>query len=257
MNRVLLTFDVEEFDLPKEFGCDISEEKMYEISRQGLHAITCLLDKHKIKATFFVTANFAKRYPEILIKLEEEGHEIASHGYDHSLMNQNFNQIKKAKQEKEKIIGKRIYGHRAPRFNTRYLKDLPNIGFVYDSSIHPTFIPGRYMNLFKKRGMHKIGKMIEIPPSVLPLIRLPIFWLAFKNFPKSYRKIFAKINFLFSNYLMLVFHSWEFADLSSVKIPKFIKKKHGKEFTNLLEYYIIFLQKRYSFSTVKNFLKIE
>ena len=255
MKNVLLTLDVEEFDLPKEFGCNISESEMYEISMNGLSNITSMLNKHDIKATFFVTANFAKKYPKILINLSEEGHEIASHGYDHSFSNQSLNQIKKAKQEKEEIIGRMIIGYRAPRFNTMHLKDLPSLGFFYDSSIHPTFIPGRYMNLFKKRGVHKIGNMIEIPPSVLPFVRLPIFWLAFKNFPEFYPKIFTKINFIFSDYLMLVFHSWEFANLENIKIPKFIKRKNGEEMLNLLEDYIIF-SKKYHFDTVGNFLKI-
>ena len=228
---------------------------MYEISMNGLSNITSMLNKHDIKATFFVTANFAKKYPKILINLSEEGHEIASHGYDHSFSNQSLNQIKKAKQEKEEIIGRMIIGYRAPRFNTMHLKDLPSLGFFYDSSIHPTFIPGRYMNLFKKRGVHKIGNMIEIPPSVLPFVRLPIFWLAFKNFPEFYPKIFTKINFIFSDYLMLVFHSWEFANLENIKIPKFIKRKNGEEMLNLLEDYIIF-SKKYHFDTVGNFLKI-
>ena len=88
MNKILLTFDLEEFDLPREFNCDISEEKMYEISREGLSNVTELLRKHNIKGTFFVTLNFAKKYPDLIRELDKEGHEIASHGYDHSFSNQ-------------------------------------------------------------------------------------------------------------------------------------------------------------------------
>jgi len=138
-----------------------------------------------------------------------------------------------------------------------HLKDLHYLGFIYDSSIHPTFIPGRYMNLFKKRKIHKVGKIIEIPPSVLPLIRLPIFWLAFKNLPKFYARFFIKMNFFFSDYTMLVFHSWEFANLEDIKIPRFIKRKHGKEMLRSLEDFIIFSKEEYSFNTISNFLKEE
>ena len=67
-----------------------------------------LLKKYNLLATFFVTANFANKYPDLLKKLDMDGHEIASHGYDHSFHNQNINQIMKAKLEKEKIIGKNI-----------------------------------------------------------------------------------------------------------------------------------------------------
>ena len=256
MKSVLLTFDVEEFDLPREFGCDISEEEMYEISKRGLYAIAGLLDKHNIKATLFVTANFAKKSPELMIEMDKRGHEIASHGYNHSFQEHSLEQIKEAKQTKEKIIGKQINGYRAPRFNVKNFGDLYSLGFSYDSSIHPTYIPGRYMNLFKKRGIYGIGNMIEISPSVLPLVRLPIFWLAFKNFPEFYPKIFAKINFIFSDYLMLVFHSWEFADLDRINIPKFIKRKHGKDMLNMLDNFLVFV-KNYDcdFNTVGNFLE--
>ena len=257
MKSVLLTFDVEEFDLPKEFNCQISEKKMYETSKEGLLNLVNLLRKHNILATFFVTANFAMEYPALLKMLDKEGHEIASHGYNHSSLSQNINQIKEAKLEKEKIIGKSINGYRAPRFNISHLSELPNIGFIYDSSIHPTFLPGRYNNFFKPIGIYKIGKLIEISPSVLPVIRLPIFWLAFKNFPIFYQKIFTKINFMSSDYLMLVFHSWEFANLNKIDIPQFIKRKHGSKMLNLLENYIMFAKKnKCLFDTIKGFLKI-
>jgi len=36
MKSILLTFDLEEFDLPLEFNQDIDEDEMYEISGRGL-----------------------------------------------------------------------------------------------------------------------------------------------------------------------------------------------------------------------------
>ncbi|HDK42737.1 MAG TPA: polysaccharide deacetylase, partial [Candidatus Pacearchaeota archaeon] len=183
MKRILLTFDVEEFDLPREFNQNISEEEMYEISKNGLFAVINLLDKHSIKATFFTTSNFAKKYPKIIKDLSKQGHEIACHGYSHSddYLN-SLSNIKIAKQEIEKIIKSKINGFRAPRFKIKNILGLSEFGFIYDSSLHPTWIPGRYMNLFKKRKIHKIEDITEIPLSTLPILRLPIFWLAFKNF---------------------------------------------------------------------------
>ncbi len=257
MKKILLTFDIEEFDLPREYGVKITDEQMYRVSKEGLFNIINLLRKYNLKATFFVTANFAKEYSNLVKELDEEGHEIASHGYNHSFSKQSLNDIKSAKQEKEKVIKKIIRGYRSPRFNTDYLANLSDLGFSYDSSIHPTFIPGRYNNFFKPRGMYKIGEITEIPPSVLPIVRLPIFWLAFKNFPAFYSKIFTRINFYFSDYLMLVFHSWEFADLEKIDIPKFIKRKHSQKMLNSFENYVTFAKNQgYSFETVAGFLKM-
>ncbi len=249
---ILLTFDLEEFDLPREHNISISEEQMYKISEQGLDSITTLLNKHNIKATFFTTTNFAKKFPKKIKELSET-HEIASHGYSHS-QPLTLKNIKKAKEEKEDIIGKQIKGFRAPRWNLRNTQIVEQAGFSYDSSSHPIYLPGRYNNLNQKRNIHKIGNLTKIPSSTLPP-NLSIFWLAFKNFPLIYSKTFTRLNFLISNYTMLVMHPWEFANLSKIKIPKYIKKKHSHELLNSLDNYILFCKaKNYNFQTTQEFL---
>ena len=255
MKNILLTFDLEEFDSPLDFGVSINENEMFNIAREGLENLIELLNKYNIRATFFTTANFAKRYPELTKELSKK-HEIACHGYSHSdNYAKDISRINLAKKEIEKIIGKEIKGFRAPRFEIKNISGLSNFGFEYDSSIHPTFIPGRYFNLLKKRKVHKIGNVTEIPLSVLPFFRLPIFWLAFKNLPLGYAKIFTRINFSSLNYTLLVFHPWEFADLTMIKMPDYTKKKSGKELINRLEKYIQFCKKNnYQFSSVSDYL---
>jgi len=257
MKKILLTFDLEEFDLPKEFNVPISEQEMYEISKQGVTNLFGLLDKYKIKATFFITTHFAKRYPKIIKDLIKKQHEIASHGYSHSFSDQTLDKTKKAKLDLEKITKIKIKGFRAPRFRIRDISKLHDLGFVYDSSLHPTLIPGRYNNLSKPRIVHKIGNIIEIPPTTMPVTRLPLFWIAFKNFGLNYAKLVTRTNFLSSDYTMIVQHPWEFADLNKLDIPNYIKKKSGKDLLNLLEDYIIFCKKRdYKFSTVSSYLNL-
>ena len=255
MKYILLTFDLEEFDLPLEFGQPTSQKQMFEIPKNGLINLISLLNKYNLRATFFTTAIFAKKYP-LLLKQISEKHEIACHGYAHSdSYVKDISRIQSARIEIEKIIKKEIKGFRAPRFKINNIHLLSGLNFLYDSSIHPTFIPGRYMNLFKKRKIHKISEVIEVPLSVLPITRLPIFWLAFKNFPLFYSKIFTKINFLFDNYTLLMFHPWEFADLSSINIPKYIKGDYRK-LLDKLEKYIRFCKKSgYEFETIEDYLQ--
>lgn len=250
MKSILLTFDLEEFDLVED------ENLQFEISKDGLLLLLTLLKKYNLKATFFTTANFAKKYPKIIEEISKN-HEIACHGFYHSDdYSKDISKLEPAKRELEKITHKKIFGFRAPRFGIKDIGELSKFGFEYDSSIHPTWVPGRYFNIFKKRKVNKIGEIIEISPSVLPIIRLPIFWLAFKNLPLLYSKIFTKINFFSSNYTMLVFHPWEFADLTNVKIPNYMKKKSGNNFIKMLGRYIQFCKKKnYSFDTTSGFLK--
>lgn len=252
MKNILLTFDLEEFNLPREFGQKISEKQMFEISKEGLINILKILEKYKIQATFFTTAVFAKRYSKI-IKDISKTHEIASHGYDHSGII-NLESLKKAKKEKEKIIQKKIKGFRSPRWNIKKIENVYFAGFDYDSSTHPIFLPGRYSNLKQKRKIHRIKGLVEIPMSTLPP-NFSIFWLAFKNFPLKYSQIFTKINFIFSDYTMLVMHPWEFTNIKKFKIPFYIKRNH-KNLIKKLEEYIIFCKKnKYEFFTIKDFLK--
>jgi len=253
MKTILLTFDLEEFDLPKENKIKIEEEKMYEISLDGLNNILNLLKKNNISSTFFTTANFALKYPEIIREMSKN-YEIASHGYSHSTK-LNLENIRAAKEIKENIIKKEIKGFRAPKWRIKNLNIVNLAGFKYDSSTHPIYLPSKYNNLSQLRYIHKKNNLTEIPVSTL-FPNFSIFWLAFKNFPIYYSKIFTKINFLSSDYTMLIFHPWEFSNLEKIKIPKYIKTPCGKKLINKLEGYIRFCKEnKYHFKTVGDFLE--
>ena len=149
MKSILLTFDLEEFDLPLEFNQNIEEDGMYKISGKGLLNILKLLKTYDLKATFFTTTNFANNFKKTIKELSET-YEIASHGYSHN-QSLTLENIKKAKEEKENIIGKSIKGFRAPRWNLKNTDIVAQAGFNYDSSSHPIYIPGRYFNLNKNK----------------------------------------------------------------------------------------------------------
>jgi hypothetical protein len=56
---------------------------------------------------------------------------------------------------------------------------------------------------------------------------------------------------------MLIFHPWEFTDLSKFDIPKNIKRIDGTKLSRKLEDYLIFCKKNnYKFETCENFLKV-
>ena len=77
---ILLSFDIEEFDVPKEHQVDISMEEQIKVSVEGTTRILDCLERNQVKATFFCTANFALHAPDIIKRIQEGGHEIATHG---------------------------------------------------------------------------------------------------------------------------------------------------------------------------------
>jgi hypothetical protein len=252
--RILLTFDLEEFDLPLEFDCPISDTDQINISNNGLERLSILLSKYNIPATFFTTSFYANRNKE-LIKNLSENHEIASHSKSHSDFN--VTDPQDSKLELEEITGKKVYGFRMPHFKEIDLSLIKAAGYSYDSSINPTIIPGRYNNFFAQGKVHYDTRsdLIEIPVSVSPIIRFPLFWLSFKNIPFPVYFYLCKRAIWNDSYLHLCFHPWEFADLESFKIPGYIKTLSGNSLSERFEKLIVELMKMGDFSTISGFLR--
>ena len=255
MKEILLTFDIEEFDLPLEFGEKISEEEQFEISRKGTEKILELLDKNDIKATLFVSAKFASRYPSLIKKISGN-YEIGLHCLEHRDNYQKmdkkeaFERLKKGKEIIEKIINKKINCFRAPRFQPPDYNILEKIGIIYDSSLHPTYIPGRYNHFFLKMEIFSKDGVKIIPLSVSPILRLPLFWLAFRNLPLFYSKYITNKN---EKYTCLVFHSWEFVNIKNIDLPLLIKRNTGERLIRKLQKYIN-NYKRYKFNIISSYL---
>ena len=108
-----------------------------------------LLERHNIKATFFVSGWIAERSPEIVRTVAEHGHEIASKGYDNLSVRQMSperfrDDLKRAREALELASGTEILGHRVARgwFKPGDLWALDVLAeekYAYDSSIRPLF----------------------------------------------------------------------------------------------------------------------
>ena len=251
--KIALTFDVEEFDLPLEYGQPISVADQMKLGNDGLTAITALLDKHQIESTLFTTANFANHFSEE-IKALSQVHEIASHSYFHSSFE--MADLLKSKQVLEQITGKKVTGLRMPRMLAIDMKEVLQAGYQYDSSINPTYIPGRYNNLQLPRKMYWQEGVLRLPVSVTPAIRFPLFWLSFKNLPYAVFKQMAVQTLKKDGYLSLYFHPWEFIDISHIKIPFYTKRYSGKILLNRLNQLIIDLKKEGSFCSIQHLLAL-
>lgn len=78
---ILLSFDIEEFDAPLEHGVELPFEEQMRTSVEGTRKILACLARHRVKATFFCTANFALHAKDLILDIQKGGHEIASHGF--------------------------------------------------------------------------------------------------------------------------------------------------------------------------------
>ena len=239
---VLLSFDVEEFDLPREHGAEISLKEGVEVSTVGLRRIMEVLEKTGIRATFFCTGNYVKAKPELIKEIKQRGHEIACHGVDH--FRSKTTDISESKKIIEKIVGDKVAGYRQPRMQKINYKELRRCGYRYDSSINPAFIPGRYNNFKTPRKPFEKEGILEIPTSVATGLRVPLFWLALHLLPVGLYVKFSKSALKKTGYFATYFHPWEFADLNGYKVvPVYIKYNSGKKIANKLEKVIQKLKK--------------
>jgi hypothetical protein len=62
-SNIMLTFEVEEFDVPLERGLRLPPPGQMSIAKQGLDITREILDDNETPCTLFTTANFALRYP--------------------------------------------------------------------------------------------------------------------------------------------------------------------------------------------------
>ena len=125
--------------------------------------------------------------------------------------------------------------------------------------MNPTWIPGRYNNLSKSRTYFKLNKVLQIPASVSPLLRIPLFWLSFHNFPLRFYKWLCKKTYQADGYLNLYFHPWEFTDLDDkdrLGLPGYVVKNSGSKMAERSEALIDWMKKcNYPFGTFKDLIK--
>ncbi len=247
MRSLLLTFDIEPFVLGKDFDKGLGKEQSDRIALNGLDSLASFLEETGAKSTLFVSYDFSKLCKGRLKKLAGQGHEIALHGYSHSDNYAEMDEgkaverIRGARERMESDFSLKIAGFRAPKMQAPAPSVLKSAGLSYDSSLHPTFLPGYYNNFFKPRNVFSRNGVKEVPVSVTPIARLPFSWFFFRNLGVGYAKMCSRLCLLNSNFLNLYFHNWEFLDLEGKgfeAIPKKFRRNSGRKFEASLGKYI-------------------
>jgi peptidoglycan-N-acetylglucosamine deacetylase len=169
-----VTFDVDAespilFDDPKSAGwLDVMSHQAYG-ARTGIARLLRILDRRRVRSTFFIPGYSAERWPAICRSIREAGHEIAHHGYLH----ENTRGATPAEQEArilrgltalDEVLGVRPIGYRAPNWELSFESPglLARHGFVYDSGLmdadHPYILA------------------VDEEPGAATLVELPGHW---------------------------------------------------------------------------------
>ena len=252
---ILLSFDTEEFDVPREHGVNYSLEEGMKVSVIGTNRILDVLKRNGVRATFFCTGNFAEHAPEVMKRIMDEGHEVACHGVDH--WQPADTDFARSKEIVERITGQTVYGYRQPRMFPVLESEIRRVGYRYNSSLNPAFIPGRYMHLTEPRTWFMKDGVMQIPASVTPWLRFPLFWLSLHNLPQWLYHWLTRRTLNHDGYFVTYFHPWEFYELKEhpeLKMPFIIRNHSGQQMTERLDSLIKMLKVRsHEFITFNEF----
>ena len=177
-----LTVDVEDyFQVQAFFGViDRSSWPERECRVEGnIDRILALFAERHARATFFTLAWIAERYPHVVRRIVEAGHELASHGSDHrraddQSRNEFRSDVVRAKAVLEDIGGREVKGYRAPSFsvmrgNLWVMETLAEAGYRYSSSTYPIAHDSYGMTDAPRFAFHPLpgSDFLEVPVTSL------------------------------------------------------------------------------------------
>ena len=178
-----LTVDVEDYFQVSGFAGSIPQSQWASMESRvcrNTERLLALFGETEVKATFFVLGWVAERFPELVKRIHADGHELASHSYDHALVYDKTPEgfaadLRRARCAIEDASGVKVDGYRAPSFSITdrslwALDVLVAEGYRYDSSIYP-IRHDRYGIPSWSRHIHEVrrqgGSIWELPGSTI------------------------------------------------------------------------------------------
>lgn len=202
------TVDVEDYFQVSAFERAVAREQwgrqQYRVE-QNTDRLLSVFDEYGVKVTFFVLGWVAERSPSLIRKMVDMGHELASHGYEHTrVTNQDRHSFRedviKTKGILEDLSGQVVKGYRAASYSINrqnlWAHDiLQETGHIYSSSIYPIRhdlygIPDapRFSSRYSEKGI------VEIPVTTVRILG--------KNYPSGGGGFFRLFPYPLSRYLI-------------------------------------------------------
>ena len=177
-----MTVDVEDYFQVSAFEPYVKREN-WENHQPRVEAntdrILALFDDHGVKGTFFTLAWVAQRYPALIRRIVDSGHELASHGCEHIRVNaqtpQQFREdIMRSRLILEDVGGRAVRGYRAASYSIGAKEahwawtELAEAGYRYSSSIVPIHHDLYGLPEAPRFSFEAVdGKLLEVPVTTL------------------------------------------------------------------------------------------
>ena len=221
-----LTIDVEDYFQVSAFAGHVARSDWDGHPCRVERNVDCILEllsEAGAQATFFTLGWIAERYPDVVRRIRDAGHEIASHGYAHERASEQepeafLADIRLAKSILEDITGDEVRGYRAPSFsvsavNTWAFDCIAEAGYRYSSSIYP-IRHDHYGVPDAPRFAHEVREgLMEVPIATVRMMRRN--WPAggggyFRLLPYAVsRWSIRRINGVDGRPAIFYFHPWE------------------------------------------------
>lgn len=222
-----MTVDVEDYFQVSAFESSVARDSWSGFEsrvEKNTERILSMFASHDVKATFFVLGWVAERHPKLIQRIVQGGHELASHGWQHTRATEQTPQefaadIRKTKAFLEDVSGVEVSGYRAASYsigaaNLWALDELADAGYRYSSSIAPLQhdlygMPDAPRFAFRTAG----GRLTEIPVSTVKLLGRSVNcggggW--FRLFPYKFsRWALKRMNETERESAHFYFHPWE------------------------------------------------
>jgi polysaccharide deacetylase family protein (PEP-CTERM system associated) len=207
-----------------------------------------LLGDAGVCATFFMLGWVAERSPQLVRRIAEAGHEVASHGYAHQLIyRQSLTQFRDDVHRTRELLcdvsGQAVIGYRAPSWSITSKSSwahsvLIDEGYQYDSSVFP-IKHDLHGTPDAPRCVHCIetdnGSIVEFPPST-------VAWFG-RNFPTGGGGFFRLYPYCLTRYMLqsinreqtpftFYIHPWE-VDPNQPRISGASFKSRFRHYVNL------------------------
>ena len=246
--RHVFSVDVEEYYQVEAFSGVISRKDWNRFPsrvEESTGRLLEILSECGVRGTFFVLGCLAEKCPALLNRISAAGHEIASHGYDHTMIHMltpaSFREdVRKSKRILEDAAGIPVKGYRAPTFSITEKTSwaygiLLEEGYAYSSSVFP-ILHDRYGWVSfgdLPRNMTGDGKepFWELPLSVEPVgpVKIPFGGGGYlRLYPLALTKaLFRRAERLGKRCIVYV-HPWELdTEQPAVGAPFFRRLRHG------------------------------
>ena len=146
----VFTIDVEEW-YHLEYFKNSKTDKNKSVM-DGLQTFIKIIDKHNIKASFFIVGELIQTLKKTIVKLDVDGHDIGLHSYLHRRpveqdLEEFIHDTKRSVSEMTSILPINSFGYRSPCFalDRVRLDEIVNLGLKYDASKitqkeHPLYV---------------------------------------------------------------------------------------------------------------------